>query len=443
MTDKIPHVVIVGAGFGGLSAARSLAKAPVRVTLIDRQNHHLFQPLLYQVATAALSAPDIAAPIRKVVRRQKNVTVLLAEITDVDLEGKRLIHERGEVHFDYLIVAAGAGNSYFGHDEWRKYAPGLKELKDAFAIRQKVLLAYECAELTTSSELRKQFLTFVVIGAGPTGVEMAGALKEIATRTMRSNFRNFEPSDAQVILVEGGDRVLASFPKELSASAQKQLEELGVEVRLNTMVKNISEDSVELSVGSPILTRTVIWAAGVAGASIGKKLGVELDRTGRVVVEPNLSIKGHPSVFVIGDLAAAVSTDKTPVPALAPAASQAGKHVALQIVNALKGKDSEPFQYLDKGIMATIGRSRAVAKSGPLELSGWLAWMAWLLIHLMFLVDFRNRLMVFFEWAWAYLTFQRSARIIIDAPSAAAPLIADVGPVMEPQVAAKSSVPQL
>jgi NADH dehydrogenase len=414
------HVVIIGAGFAGLSAAKSLKSAPVKVTIIDKQNHHLFQPLLYQVATAALSAPDIAAPIRKVLRKQKNATVLLADVEDIDRETKCVKHSKGSIAYDTLIVAAGAANSYFGHDEWRKFAPGLKELSDAFEIRERVLKAYENAELVTDENERTEYLTFVVIGGGPTGVEMAGALKEIATRTMRSNFRNFDPKSARVVLIEGSDRVLGAFPAELSKSAQKQLEDLGVEVVLNTMVKDIDATSVTTSDGHLIKAKTVVWAAGVGGAPLAKKLGVELDRSGRVPVRSDFSLEEAPEIFVIGDLAKATSKDGEEVPALAPAATQAGAHVAKQIARRLEGKEAEAFQYLDKGMMATIGRSRAVALSGPLKLSGWLAWMAWLFIHLIFLVDFRNRMAVLFEWAWAYVTFQRSARIIVQSDSKSA-----------------------
>ncbi|MEZ4460483.1 MAG: NAD(P)/FAD-dependent oxidoreductase [bacterium] len=409
---ELKHVVIVGGGFAGLAAAKALATAPVRITLIDKENHHLFQPLLYQVATSALSSPDIAAPIRKVLRRQSNVTTLLSEVSAISLETQTVEHTYGSMPYDYLILAAGAVNDYFGHDHWEERAPGLKSLADALEIRHRVLTAFEKAEAVDASE-RASLLTFAVIGAGPTGVEMAGALKEIATRTLNDNFRNFDPSKARVVLIEGGPRVLSAFPEDLSANAQMQLEKLGVEVLLNTRVKDITEHGVDLENGDAIAAATVLWGAGVKGSPLAKTLGVELDRRGRVPVGKDFALPDHPNVFVVGDLAQCVDAKGEEVPGLAPAASQGGEHVAAQIWRSIDGKDRQDFTYLDKGIMATIGRSRAVAVSGPFKFTGGLAWLAWLFIHVLFLIDFRNRIAVIFEWAWAYVTFQRSARVIL------------------------------
>ncbi len=413
MAEHVPHIVIIGGGFGGLYAARSLQRAAVRITLIDRQNHHLFQPLLYQVATSALSGPDIAAPIRKILRKQDNLTVLMAHVDDIDVDTKTIFHDHGTVEYDYLIVAAGAVNNYFGNDDWKEKAPGLKTIADALEIRKRVLLAYEAAELEDDPELVKEWLTFVVIGGGPTGVEMAGALKEVATRTMTRNFRSFDPADARVLLVEGLDRILLAFPEDLSESAKEQLETLGVEVRLNRMVEEIDDERVVLDDGEEIRARTVVWGAGVKASPLAKALGVALGSQGRVIVEDDMSIPGHPEVFVIGDMAEATDADGKEVPGLAPAAMQAGEHAGRTIMRDLDERPRKPFNYLDKGIMATIGRSHAVAQSGPLKFTGLIAWLAWLFIHILFLVGFRNRIAVLLEWAWAYITFQRSARILI------------------------------
>ncbi len=415
--DDRPHVVIVGGGFGGLNAARELEFTNVRVTLIDRHNHHLFQPLLYQVATAALAGPDIAAPIRKVLKDQDNTTVLMDEVVGFDLDRQVVQTVSNEIAYDHLIVAAGMTTHYFGNDDWEERAPGLKTLDDALEIRQKVLLAYEAAERERDPEVQQEWLNFVVIGAGPTGVEMAGALKEIAQRTFARNFRTFNPGDARVFLLEGQDEVLPSFPSEtLRRRALVQLRELGVEVRLDTFVEEITPEAVITAEGDEIRARTVIWAAGVKAESLADELGLEQDRVGRVHVGADLTPDGYDNVYVIGDMAACTDADGVDVPGLAPAAIQMGRHAAMNIKRSIAGREPLGYTYLDKGQMATIGRSKAVAKSGALEISGLFAWFAWLFIHLMYLVDFRNRLAVLMEWAYAYLTFQRSARIVVQAP---------------------------
>jgi NADH dehydrogenase len=407
----MPQVVIVGGGFGGLLAARGLAKAPVEVTLVDRENHHLFQPLLYQVATAGLSSAEIASPIRRILRRQKNTTVLMAEATGVDLDGRQLLLADGKVPYDFLVVAAGATHSYFGHDEWEQHAPGLKTLDDAFELRRRVLLAFEQAERETDAERRRQWLTFVVIGGGPTGVEMAGALAEVARHTLAREFRRFDPRTARIILVEAGPRILTAYPEELSRSAVLQLEGLGVQVWTGAPVTGIDDSGVSIG-GDRLMARTVVWAAGVQASPMGKALGASLDRAGRVKVTPELTLPGHPEVFVIGDLAS-VEQDGRPVPGVAPAAMQMGRHTAANIARAVRGEALVPFRYRDKGSLATIGRSAGVAWfGGRRTLSGFLAWAAWLGIHVFFLIGFRNRFVVMVTWAWAYLTYQRSARLI-------------------------------
>ena len=406
------HVVIVGGGFAGLYAARSLAGKDVRVTLIDRRNHHLFQPLLYQVATAGLAAPAIAAPLRKILRRHKNITVLLAEVAGVDLESKCVrLSDGGAIAYDHLVLAAGAESSYFGNHDWQSLAPGLKDLEDAMEIRRRVLLAFEAAERETDESERRALLTFVVVGAGPTGVEMAGALSEIARHTMAEDFRNFDPASARVILVEGTDRVLPQYPRKLSARALEHLIDLGVEVRTGTRVHRIDEAGVDLG-DEHIEARTVVWGAGVQGSSLAETLGVPLARGGRVAVEPDLTLGGHDDVYVVGDLAAIAQEDGDEVPGLAPAAIQAGRHAAENILRQMRGQERRPFRYRDKGAMATIGRSAAVAHAGRLKLSGFIAWLAWIVVHVFFLIGFRNRFVVLFEWAWAYATYQRTARVI-------------------------------
>lgn len=429
--DDRPHLVILGGGFAGLYAARALKDAPVRITLIDRRNHHLFQPLLYQVATAALAAPDVAEPIRKVFRHQRNVTVLLADATRIDPENRRVILADGEIGYDRLLLATGATHAYFGHDEWSRHAPGLKSIEDAFEIRRRVLLAFEAAEREKDPAKRRVWLTFVVVGAGPTGVELAGALREIAQRTLARDFRNFDPRETRVILVEGADRVLPPFPEELSAKARKLLESRGVEVRTGQVVTEL--DSRGVSIGDErIAARTVLWAAGVKASPLAGSLGAELDEKGRVLVEPDLSIAGHPEIFVAGDLAA-VKQDGGWVPGVAQGAIQGGRHAALNIRRSLQGEASLPFHYKDLGTLATIGRSAAVAEIGRFRSSGLLAWVLWLVVHIMWLIGFRNRVIVLFEWAWAYITFQRSARVILDRPlTSDGPSASPASPEKEP-----------
>ncbi|HET7711763.1 MAG TPA: NAD(P)/FAD-dependent oxidoreductase [Thermoanaerobaculia bacterium] len=406
-----PRVVIIGGGFGGLYTARNLRRAPVRITLIDRRNFHLFQPLLYQVATAALNPSDIASPIRSVLRRQPNVTVLLGEAISVDLAERRVHLEDGAVDYDYLVVATGASHSYFGHDTWETHAPGLKTIEDALEIRRRILLAFEAAERETDASVREALLTFVIIGAGPTGVELAGALSEIARRTMIRDFRSIDPRQARVLLIEARDRVLPSYPADLSSKAQQQLEELGVEVLTSAQVTAVTAEQVRLGERT-ISTHTVLWAAGVQGSPLARTLGVPLDRAGRVVVSSALTVPGHDNVFVIGDIAAAARDDGSIVPGVAPAAIQEGIHTARNIERALAGEPLVPFRYRDKGSLATIGRAAAVADIGRLHFGGFSAWIAWLTIHIFFLIGFRNRFLVLLQWAWAYLTFQRGARLI-------------------------------
>jgi NADH:ubiquinone reductase (H+-translocating) len=409
--EGLPHVIIVGGGFGGLYAARALANRPVRVTLLDRRNHHLFQPLLYQVATAALNPADIATPLRSILRGAPNVTVLLAQVESVDLGGRRLVLDEGEMSYDALVLAAGAGHSYFGHDDWEPLAPSLKTLEDALEIRRRVLLAYEEAERERDGAEQRALLTSVVIGGGPTGVELAGALAEISRETIARDFRVIDPTRARIVLLEGGPRVLASFPDPLPARAAAALTRIGVEVRTGATVTGVTADAVWLG-GEQIRARTVLWAAGVAAAPLTRTLGVPLDGAGRVPVERDLSIPGHPEAFAIGDLCAFTGDDGRPLPGLAPVALQQGRAAARNVRHRLAGEPTEAFHYHDRGSMATIGRAAAVAVVGPLRLSGLPAWLAWLLVHIMFLIGFRNRFLVLFQWAWAYLSWQRGARLI-------------------------------
>ena len=406
------RVLILGCGFGGLFAARALRHAPVEITVLDRTNHHLFQPLLYQVATAGLAAPAVAEPIRRILSGQKNTTVLYGEAQRVDVSARTVILENGEaLAYDRLILATGARDSYFGHDDWAQHAPGLKTLEDAFDIRRRVLLAFEHAERESDPAKRAAWLTFVVIGAGATGVEMAGMLAEIARHTLKGEFRRYDPRNARVMLVEGMDRVLPPYTPELSERARLQLERLGVTVWLGRRVTGIDKGGVQLG-GERLEARTVIWCAGVAGSPLGATLGVPRDRAGRVIVEPDLSVPGHPEVQVVGDLAL-LPAHQPPVPGVAPAAKQMGRHAARNILASLAGKPARPFRYRDYGQLATIGRSAAVAMFGRVRIWGWLAWVAWLTAHIYFLIGFRNRLVVLIDWAWAYWTFERSARIVV------------------------------
>jgi len=406
-----PHVVILGAGFGGLYCARALKHAPVRVTIIDRHNYFLFQPLLYQVATAGLSPNNIAYPVRAVVSRQKNTLVFMVEAKQIDLKGRRVIFQDGEVDYDYLVLAAGVSHSYFGHPEWETYAPGLKSIDDALEIRRQILSAFEKAERETDEAKRGALLTFVIVGAGPTGVELAGAIGEIACKVMARDFRNINPREARIILVEAGPRVLPTFPEELSYKAELFLKKLCVEVRKESSVTSIQPGLV-VTGREQIQTATVLWAAGVMASPLARSLGVPLDRTGRVLVEPDLSIPGHPEALVIGDLAAFVHQTGKPLPGLAPVAIQQGLYAARSILRRCRGFGSEPFRYVNRGILATIGRAAAVADLGVIRVSGLLAWIAWLFVHIFWLIGFRNRAIVLFEWAWAYFTWQRSSRLI-------------------------------
>ena len=409
---SLPRVVIIGGGFGGLETAKALRNANVRVTLLDRQNHHLFQPLLYQVATAALSPADIAEPLRHILRKQENSEVILTEAQRVDTAAKKVITADGEVDYDYLVIAAGARHSYFGHEEWEKLAPGLKSLDDALEIRRRMLMSFEIAEKTEDPATRKAAMTFVVVGAGPTGVEMAGAIAEIARLTLVKDFRRIDPSQARVILLDFAQRVLPTFHPDLSESARKQLQRIGVEVRLGALVEQLTEEGVQLKDGEKIPARTLIWAAGNAASPLGASLGVPLDKQGRVIVNEDLSIPGHKEVFVIGDLAHFAVGGLPPLPGLSPVAMQQGRHVAKNIALLLIGGWTQRFTYFDKGTMATIGRHAAVADAGFIRFSGYIAWLAWLFVHIVFLVGFRNKLMVLFSWAYAYFTFGRGARLI-------------------------------
>jgi NADH dehydrogenase len=429
----LPHVVILGGGFGGLDAARRLSGAPVRVTLIDRHNYHLFQPLLYQVATAALSPGDVASPIRWVLRRQKNVTVLLAEVRGIDVVKKCVQLDSGglesqasrngltphppdivapasEISYDYLIVATGATHAYFGHPEWSTRAPGLKSLDDALEIRRQVLLAFEAAERETDTAAQRRLLTFVIVGGGPTGVELAGALAEIARQSLRKDFRNIKPESARILLIEGSPHVLGTFPAHLQRAAAASLARLGVEVRTGSVVTTVDEEGVKIG-DERIAAQTVLWAAGVAASPVAKSFGVPLDRAGRVHAEPTLAVPGHPEIFVVGDICA-LQQDGAWLPGVAQVAKQGGVHAARNVLHAIRGETLEPFRYHDYGNMAVIGRGSAVADIGPVEISGLFAWLAWVLIHIVSLVGFRNRIAVMSEWAWAYVTMQRRVRLI-------------------------------
>jgi NADH dehydrogenase len=413
------RVVILGGGFGGLYTAKSLGRSPVQVTLMDKRNFHLFQPLLYQVATGGLSPGEIASPLRAVLSRNKNTEVLIAEATDIDPEQQKVILRDGQVGYDTLIVSTGVSHHYFGNEQWAETAPGLKTIEDALDIRRRIFLAFEAAERETDPLKRRAWLTFVVVGGGPTGVELAGALGELAHKTLKDDFRSIDPTETQIFLLEGVDRILPPYPADLSAKAAASLKELGVTVRPNTLVTDIQGETITIKHGdqaSQIQAHTVLWAAGVKASPLGQILaqrtGVALDRAGRVLVEPDLTVAGHPNIFVIGDLAAFTHQGEKPLPGVAQVAMQQGQYVARLIAARLAGRQMKPFHYFDKGSLAVIGRNAAVADLGFLKLSGFPAWFIWIFIHIMYLVEFDNRLLVFFQWAWSYFTRKRGARLI-------------------------------
>jgi NADH dehydrogenase len=419
--NKTPHIVVLGAGFGGLTFCQTFRHSRARVTLVDRQNHHLFQPLLYQVATAGLSAPEIAQPARSILRDQPHVSVRLDEVNAIELTTRRVHLASGPLDYDYLVIALGGVTSYFGHPEWEQHAPGLKSLDDALRIRREVLLAFERAENEPSRAAHDRLLTIVVVGGGPTGLELAGAFAELTRHVLRRDFRHIDPGEARVILLEGSERVLAHMAPELSASAQRQLETLGVEVRLRAKVSRISDGLVELADGTRIEAANIIWAAGISASPLTRSLGVETDRAGRLKVLPDLSLPGRPEVFAIGDLALVLQTDGKPVPGVSPAAMQEAKHVAKLIAAELAAPapvntPRPAFTYWDKGSMATIGRSAAVAEIGKIRFSGFPAWLAWLFVHLIFLIGFRNKLAVLLQWFYSYCTYRRGARIVTGVP---------------------------
>ncbi len=422
--NKQIHIVVLGAGFGGLTFCQNFHHPDVRITVVDRTNHHLFQPLLYQVAACGLAAPDIAQPIRAILSNRPDVTVLFNQVVGFEIAQKQVLLEKGQLAYDYLVVALGGQTGYFGHPEWERFAPGLKTLDDALRIRSSILLAFERAENATDPAEHDQLMTIVIVGGGPTGVELAGAFAELTRTVLNRDFRHIDPTQARIILIEGSSTVLSHLPPDLSASAQRQLEALGVEVRNNLHVKNIRAGEVELGNGKIIRAGNILWAAGVSATPLTRQLGVELDKAGRVKVNPDLSLPGHPEAFVVGDMALVLGENGKPVPGVSPAAMQMGRHVAqiIQVeINARAKPASRPaFKYWDKGTMATIGRSAAVAWVGKFKFSGRLAWLAWLFIHLIFLVGFRNRLAVLLQWAYSYFSFKRSARIITYLPPAPA-----------------------
>lgn len=430
-----PKVIIIGAGFAGLTAAVTLKDAPVELTVIDRTNHHVFQPLLYQVATAALDASDISAPIRYLLRKQKNTAVVLGEVTQIDPDKRTVsVGNSGVYSYDYLLLATGTRHSYFGHDEWEKVAPGLKSLGDASEIRQRFLLAFEEAEKETDVEARKAWMTFVLIGAGPTGCELAGVMPEIAKRALRSEFRNIDTNDTRVILLEAGKRILPAFPEDLASKAERDLEKLGVEIRTGDPVVDITDKAVTLKSGDVIFTHTVVWAAGNAASPLGKMLGAPIDRAGRVVVHSDMSVPGHPEVFVAGDLAVAKQTNGKEVPGVAQGAIQEGRQAAKNILHLLYREPTQPFSYWNKGNLAVIGRGKAIADLNFVHVGGFIAWCIWTFIHIVYLIGFRSRLAVMGEWAYAYLTYQRGVRIIEETEqrrmgqTATSPGGANVGP---------------
>lgn len=419
--NKPVHVVVLGAGFGGLTFCQNFRHPNARITVVDRTNHHLFQPLLYQVAAAGLSAPEIAQPIRSILSERTDITVLFNKAVDFDLANKRLLLEKGELNYDYLVLAMGGQTGYFGHPEWEQFAPGLKSLDDALRIRSQILLAFEKAENENDPAERERLMTIVVVGGGPTGVELAGAFAELARTVLNKDFRRIDPTKARIILIEGSPLVLSHLPPDLSASAQKQLAALGVQIRNNIHVKDIRAGEVELANGDIIRAGNVIWAAGVSASPLTRKLGVELDKAGRIKVNPDLSLPGHQEIFALGDLVSLLQENGKPVPGVSPAAMQMGKHAAklihAEITATTKPATRPAFKYWDKGTMATIGRSAAVAEIGRFKFSGLLAWLAWLFIHLIFLIGFRNRIAVLFQWAYSYFSYKRSARIITYPPA--------------------------
>lgn len=413
------RVVIIGGGFGGLSLAQSLKNAQVEITLLDRVNYHLFQPLLYQVATGSLSPANIAEPLRQILRKQRNTTVLLAEATDIDVQNRFVILADGKIPYDTLVIATGSSHQYFGHDEWEKFAPGLKTVEDATAMRSRILLAFEAAERESDPEMRRAWLTFVIAGGGPTGVELAGALGEIANDTLRHDFRDIDPSTAQIFLVEGTDRILPSYPPHLSERARTMLEKLGVLVRTGAFVVDVEAEAVTIRTGDHserICTRTVLWAAGVLASSLGRALakstGAALDKAARIVVQPDMTVPGHPEIFVIGDLANFSHQGGTPLPGVAQPAIQEGRYVAKVIKSRLNGESVGAFHYADRGNLAVIGRGAAIADLNKVRLSGWPAWLIWIFVHLINIVEFQDRILVFLQWGWLYLTYDRSARLI-------------------------------
>jgi NADH dehydrogenase len=415
MSDpKQPRVVIVGGGFGGLTAAIALKKAPVQITLVDKGNYHLFQPLLYQVATAGLSPADIASPIRGILSEQENTNVLMGEVEGVDYAGKKVLLADRSIEYDYLILATGARHSYFGHEQWEANAPGLKSIDDATRIRRKILLAFEHAESETDPEKKKALLTFVVVGAGPTGVELCGAIAELSHVTLAGDFRHIDPKSTKIVLIESGPRILAAFTPEIAHAATKRLESMGVEIHTGGRVENIDENGVRIG-EKKIRSENVIWAAGVAPSPAGKWLNAATDKSGRVQVNPDLSVPGRPDIYVIGDTATLSPPENhgKPLPGVAPVAMQQGRYLAKSLIARLKGKKVEPFKYIDKGNLATVGRAFAIAEYKGLKVSGFFAWVLWLVVHIYYLIGFRNRAIVLMEWAWGYLTFQRGARIIV------------------------------
>ena len=426
------RVVVLGAGFGGLTFCQNFRHPNARITVVDRTNHHLFQPLLYQVAACGLSAPEIAQPIRGILSNRQDITVLFNKTVDFDFAQKRVVLEKNTLDYDFLVLALGGQTGYFGHPEWEPFAPGLKTLDDALRIRSQILLAFEMAENETNPVERDRLLTIVVVGGGPTGVELAGAFAELTRTVLNRDFRRIDPTKARIILIEGSPLILSHLPPDLSASAQRQLEALGVQIRNNIHVKDIRAGEVELANGEIIRAGNILWAAGVSATPLTKKLGVELDKAGRVKVTPDLSLPGHPEIFAIGDMASVLQTDGKPVPGVSPAAMQMGKHVAKIIedeINAGTKPAARPaFKYWDKGTMATIGRSAAVAWIGRFKFSGLLAWLAWLFIHLIFLVGFRNRLAVLFQWTYSYFSYKRSARIITYLPPESAEVKSPAAP---------------